>query len=109
MHQAPRTIRTGWDDSILRHCYYSGLSERIKDIMGQQGKPPTLEAMKTLAHSINSHHWERLCVKSRVGKNKPDNKSDSNSNKSDKNLMTKTKTRPLARTIPIRTRKKGRA
>ena len=35
------TIRTGWDDGILQHCYYSGLAECIKDIMGQQGKPAT--------------------------------------------------------------------
>ena len=28
--------------------------------MGQQGKPPTLAEMKTLAHHINSHHWECL-------------------------------------------------
>jgi Domain of unknown function (DUF4939) len=58
-------IRTGWDDSVLRHRYYSGLAERIKDTMGQQGKPATLEAMKTFAHSIDSRHWERLHEKSR--------------------------------------------
>jgi Retrotransposon gag protein len=78
-------IRTGWDDSVLRHRYYSGLAERIKDIMGQQGKPATLEAMKTLAHSIDSRHWERLREKSRAGKgksdkpDKPDAKSDDKS------------------------------
>ena len=58
-------IKTGWDDSVLRHRYYSGLSERIKDIIGQQGKPSTLAAMKNLAHSIDSRHWERLREKSR--------------------------------------------
>ena len=47
-------IRTGWDDSVLRHHYYSRLAEWIKDIMGQQGKPATLKAMKALAHSIDS-------------------------------------------------------
>jgi hypothetical protein len=73
-------IQTGWDDSVLRHRYYSGLAERIKDTMGQQGKPSTLEAMKTLAHSIDARHWERLREKSRAGKN---NKSDNNDNKSD--------------------------
>jgi len=73
-------IRTGWDDSVLRHRYYSGLAERIKDIMGQQGKPATLEEMKTLAHSIDSRHWERLREKSRSGKNKSDN-SDKPDNK----------------------------
>ena len=58
-------IQTGWDDSVLRHRYYSGLAERIKDIMGQQRKPSTLAAMKNLAHSIDSRHWERLHEKSR--------------------------------------------
>lgn len=78
-------IRTGWGDSVLRHRYYSGLAERIKDIMGQQGKPATLEDMKTLAHSIDSRHWERLREKSRAGKSKSDNtdKSDKNNNKTD--------------------------
>ena len=28
------TICTGWDDSVLHHCYYSGLAECIKDAMG---------------------------------------------------------------------------
>ena len=58
-------IQTGWDDSVLRHRYYSGLAERIKDVMGQQGKPSTLSEMKNLAHSIDSRHWERLREKSR--------------------------------------------
>ena len=57
-------VRTGWHDSVLRHRYYSGLAERIKDIMGQQGKPSTLSEMKNLAHSIDSRHWERLREKS---------------------------------------------
>lgn len=57
-------VQTGWDDSVLRHRYYSGLAERIKDIMGQQGKPSTLSAMKISAHSIYSRHWERLHEKS---------------------------------------------
>jgi Domain of unknown function (DUF4939) len=69
-------IQTGWDDSVLRHRYYSGLAERIKDIMGQQGKPATLEAMKTLAHSIDARHWERHREKSRSEKGKSDDKSD---------------------------------
>ena len=36
------SIQTGWNDGVLRHRYYSGLAECIKDIMGQQGKPATL-------------------------------------------------------------------
>jgi Retrotransposon gag protein/Zinc knuckle len=78
-------IRTGWDDSVLRHRYYSGLAERIKDILGQQGKPASLDALKTLAHSIDSRHWERLREKSRAGKNKSDKSDDkSDKDKSDK-------------------------
>jgi hypothetical protein len=73
------SVATGWDDSVLRHRYYSGLAERIKDIMGQQGKPATLEAMKALAHSIDSRHWERSREKSRSDRGK----SDSNKEKSD--------------------------
>lgn len=76
------SIRTGWDEGVLRHRYYSGLAERIKDIMGQQGKPVTLEAMKALAHSIDARHWERLREKSRAGKSKSDN-SDKSDKKSD--------------------------
>ena len=75
-------IRTGWDEAVLRHRYYTGLAERIKDIMGQQGKPATLDAMKTLAHAIDARHWERLREKSRSGKSKSDDKTDDH--KSDK-------------------------
>ena len=41
-------IRTGWDEAVLCHRYYTGLAERIKDIMGQQGKPATLEDRKSV-------------------------------------------------------------
>jgi hypothetical protein len=75
--------QTGWDDSVLRHRYYSGLAERIKDVMGQLGKPSTLEAMKNLAHSIDARHWERVREKSRSGSDKT-NSNNSGNNKSDK-------------------------
>ena len=80
-------VRTRWDDSVLRHRYYTGLAERIKDIMGQQGKPATLEAMRNLAHSIDARHWERLREKSRAGKNKSEgnDKSDGKNKSDDKN------------------------
>ena len=48
------SIQTGWTDGVLRHRYYSGLAERIKDIMVQQDKPSTLKEMKTLAHAIDA-------------------------------------------------------
>jgi Ty3 transposon capsid-like protein len=78
-------VQTGWEDSVLRHRYYSGLAERIKDIMGQQGKPSTLEGMKTIAHSIDARHWERIREKSRSGSDKTNTNSG---NKSDKKPST---------------------
>ena len=51
--------------------------------MGQQGKPATLKAMKTLAHSIDSRYWERNHEKSCSGKNKSDNQ-DKPDNKNQK-------------------------
>ena len=77
-------IRTGWDDSVLRHRYYSGLAERIKDVMGQQGKPSTLHGMKTLAHAIDSRYWERQREKSRSGKGKTDDGDKSDKKNKDK-------------------------
>jgi len=80
-------VRTGWNDAVLRYRYYTGLAERIKDVMAHQGKPATLDEMKHLAQSIDSRHWERLREKSRTSKSKSDDKSDQNksdkSNKSD--------------------------
>ena len=49
-------VRTGRDEVILCHRYYTSLAKRIKDTMGKQGKPATLDAMKTLAHSISACH-----------------------------------------------------
>src|SRR5271169_2943761 len=75
-------VQTGWDDSVLRHHYYSGLAERIKDVMGQVGKPSTLEEMRTVAHSIDARHWEHAREKSRSNPDKAN--TNTSSNKSDK-------------------------
>ena len=87
-------VQTGWDDSVLCHHYYSGLAEQIKDIIGQQGKPPTLAEMKALAHAIDPCHWKHIWEKSCTNKpnnsSKPDSKkhnhqSSSNNNNSNSN------------------------
>src|SRR5271169_4310762 len=77
-------VQTGWDDSVLRHRYYSGLAERIKDVMGQVGKPSTLEEMRTVAHSIDARHWERAHEKSRSNPDKTNTSSNNNGNKNEK-------------------------
>ena len=75
--------QTSWDNTILRHHYYSGLADHIKDIMGQQGKPNTLDKMRILAHSIDAQHWEQVHEKSHSSSNKNNNNSN-NPNKSNK-------------------------
>ena len=74
--------QTGWNSSILQHCYYSGLAKQIKDIMGTQGKPTTLEAMKTLAHSIDICHWEHVQEEFYSGSDKTNNNNNTINNKS---------------------------
>src|SRR5271163_1273201 len=60
--------------------------------MGQQGKPSTLTEMKTLAHSINSCHWERLHEKSHsdAKTSKSDGKSTSTSKPNQKSDTSQT-------------------
>ena len=50
-----------------------------------------LEGMKILAHTIDSHHWERLREKSRAGKNKSNDKSNKGNKTDDKNKNSKGK------------------
>jgi hypothetical protein len=85
-------VQTGWDDSVLRHRYYSGLAERIKDAMGQTGKPSTLDEMKNIAHSIDARHWERVREKSRSGSDKTT--TANSGNKSDKKPNTSNNSYP---------------
>src|SRR5277367_5382356 len=59
------SILTGWKGPILKHRYYTGLAERIKDVIGQQGKPADLAELKSVAHAIDARHWERLREKTR--------------------------------------------
>ena len=79
-------IQTGWSDNVLQHWYYSRLTEWIKDVMGQKGKPPNLPKIKTLAHAIDSCHCEWLCKKFCSNKSAPnkDNKSQQKSKKKPK-------------------------
>ena len=80
------SILTGWKGPILKHRYYTGLAERIKDVIGQQGKPADLAELKSVAHAIDARHWERLREKTRNDSKTPqksDNKTNSNGNKSD--------------------------
>ena len=51
----------GWGNSVLCHCYYQGLPNRIQDPIStqEQGKPTSFQNMYALAMTIDHHYWER--------------------------------------------------
>jgi ribosomal protein L40E len=59
------SVLTGYNDQALRHSYYKGLPDRIKDEISRQGKPKRLVELRTLAISIDARYWERRAEKSR--------------------------------------------
>jgi len=50
----------GWGNSVLCHCYYQGLPNRIQDPISirEQGKPTLFQNMYVLAMTINHYYWE---------------------------------------------------
>ena len=48
----------GWGNSVLCHCYYQGLPNRIQDPIStrKQGKPTSFQDMYTLAMTIDHHY-----------------------------------------------------
>jgi hypothetical protein len=51
--------QVNWDSNALRHAFYCGLSDRIKDKIWPVGKPADLLGMKELAQNIDAWYWER--------------------------------------------------
>jgi len=49
-----------WTESALCYRYYSGLPDRIQDIISTRegGKPSTFQTLYSTAVSINNHFWE---------------------------------------------------
>ena len=50
-----------WTESALCHRYYSGLPDRIQDIISTRegGKPSTFQTLYSTVISIDNHFWER--------------------------------------------------
>ena len=78
----------GYGDATLRHKFYTGLPNRIKDKICHVGKPRQLEDLHSLAQSIDTCYWERKEEVARQSKISPGNSSNNGnnnvSNKSDK-------------------------
>jgi len=49
-----------WTENALCHRYYSGLPDRIQDIISTRegGKPSTFQTLYSIAVSIDNHFWE---------------------------------------------------
>jgi len=50
----------GWKNSVLCHCYYQKLPNRIQNPISiwEQGKLISFQDMYTLVMTINHHYWE---------------------------------------------------
>ena len=66
----------GYGNGALRHHFYTGLPDCIKDEICRIGKPGTLQEMRHLAQEIDARYWERREEQQRA------NKGQSSSNKS---------------------------
>jgi hypothetical protein len=71
-----------WGDAPLRHAYYKGLPERIKDSLVHVLKPKSVAELRYAAQQMDIRYWERHNEKS---KDQPSNPSKSDKHdKSDK-------------------------
>ena len=57
-----------WTENALCHRYYSGLPDRIQDIISTRegGKPSTFQTLYSTAVSIENHFWEWKCKSERA-------------------------------------------
>ena len=55
------TVQLNWGDTVLCHCFYQGLPNRLQDLIAnrEQGKSISFYAMYQLAITFDSCYWER--------------------------------------------------
>src|SRR4029077_3511943 len=61
----------GYGEGALRHHFYNGLPNRIKDEVSHVGKPNSLYDLRDLAQSIDARYWERKSEISQQAKPTP--------------------------------------
>ncbi|KIK19106.1 hypothetical protein PISMIDRAFT_74899, partial [Pisolithus microcarpus 441] len=71
----------GYGDGALRHLFYSGLPDRIKDEISRVGKPNTLYGLRALAQEIDARYWEHKDEVARQTKSSGGSSSNNTSNK----------------------------
>ena len=81
----------GYGNAALRHKFYTGLPDCVKDEMCCVGKPRQLEDLCSLVQSINARYWEQKEEVAHQSKTLPGNSSNNGinnmSNKSDKKTL----------------------
>ena len=74
----------GYSEVALRHHFYNGLLDRIKDEICRVGKPQSLIDMHHLVHKVDARYWERKeevqCASKQQAPSSSSNKSSSGSN-----------------------------
>ena len=74
----------GYGEAALRHKFYTGLPDRIKDEICRTGKPRNLEDLRALAQDIDARYWERKDEIARQTKNNPVTSSNTTGNTSNR-------------------------
>ncbi|KAG6327310.1 hypothetical protein ID866_11779 [Astraeus odoratus] len=67
----------GYREGALRHMFYNGLPDRIKDEIARVGKPPRLMDLCTMAQGIDMCYWEHKSEIARQAKTNPQPSSSS--------------------------------
>src|ERR1700746_3753265 len=68
----------GYGEGALRHHFYNGLPEQLKDEIAHVGKPASLNEMWVLAQQIDTCYWEHKAEQARHSKSTASTPSSSN-------------------------------
>jgi len=77
----------GYGDGALRHHFYTGLPDRIKDEISHVGKPHTLNGLCILTQEIDARYWERkeeVTCQNKTSTSTSTNTTNTKSGKTDK-------------------------
>jgi len=77
-----------YGDGALRHLFYSGLPDRLKDEIARVGKPLTLKGLRALCQEINARYWECKDEISRTTKTQSTSSPTKSSNSSQEKSKT---------------------
>ena len=84
----------GYSEAALRHHFYNGLLDQIKDEICRIGKPQSLIDMRHLAHEVDACYWEcKEEVQHASKQQAPSSSSNKSSSGSNNNNATLSKTR----------------